>query len=173
MDGIVAVIGTLLGALLGAAGTLIAQRNQHAHEATERQRALQREACIDWLRVIHELFESVRSASRAHRRGDIDAEEYGRRVRNLSSVRAQDSLETLRIVSGDGVTAGAAELWAHLRRQPVPIGQDASTEGWVRWDNQYWALRRAFINAARREQGLPDLDWARVGVSPVRLDEKK
>ena len=166
MDGVVAVIGTLLGTLVGAFGTYFTQASIHRRQESAKQNALRRQIYVEWLTEIHEFFSQVRTASGKVRRQETTRTEHVEGLRRIPAEKAQVALEHLRLISQEDVAAAAARLWAHMRTHPVPAGTDRSPEGWRNWREDYWQLRRAFIDAARDEFGLDPFDWSKVAVDP-------
>lgn len=161
----IGVIGALAGVLAGWGGNMIAQRQAYARESTERLTDVRRRAYLEWLTSVHHLYDVLAASQRALRAGEADADEVARTVRNLPTGETQVCLEELRFVAGDAVAARAADLWNHMRRQRVALGQDVSAAGWRTWRERYWGLRRAFIDAARMETGLEPLDWDAAGIA--------
>ncbi len=161
----VAVAGTLLGALIGALSTYYSQKASYRRESDERQKTVRRQVYVDWLREGHQFYRAIGAIWRKHR-GATDLTAVAAELRVLAPEAAQVALEHLRLISGEEVAASAARLWAHLRRQPVPLGQDMSEQGWIKWSDHYYRLRRAFMDAARVDLGLPPFDWDRAGVGP-------
>jgi hypothetical protein len=163
---VIAVGGTLRGGILGFVATYINQAVGYQRESTERWRATQRAAYIDWLSCIDAMYGEIREATSTHRRTGTPPAQLVEQLQSVSPRAAQSSLEGLRIVATDSVAECAASLWTHMRRDAVPLGTDRLPEGWRRWQNQYWDLRRALLNAARADLGHPPLDWERAGVTP-------
>lgn len=161
---VIAVVGTLLGAVVGTLGAYFTQTVAYQREATERERELKRETYLQWLTRVHAVFTQVGQASRQHRAGPTDLDEYAEAVHSVPIEPAQVALEHLRMVSNQEVAAAAARMWTHLRREPVPTGRDGSASGWEAWREGYWVLRREFLDAVRVDLGLAKLDWEEVGV---------
>lgn len=159
MDAIVAVAGTLLGTVLGAVGTYITQWRTQKRELDERNRELRRERYVEYLTCVHQIFSEIRSLSMALRESRLSNVDYLTALHGVSTEPAQVALEHLRLVAGQDIAAAAAGLWTHMRSEAVPRGSDLTRDGWRGWYRDYWSLRRRFLNAARRDLGLPELDW--------------
>jgi hypothetical protein len=163
----VAVAGTLLGALVGALSTYFTQAASYQRESSERQRDLRRKVYLEWLRLTHQLFAAVDQVVREHPESSTEAVVSA--LNRIPAEPGQVALENVRLVANEDVAEWAANMWAHLRRELVPQGQRPSNatwaEAWRAWDVKYWSLRRAFVDAARTDFGLPPLDWRRAGVS--------
>lgn len=164
MNAVIAVVGTLIGTVLGALGSYVTQSVGHNREAKERLEAVRRQVYVEWLTRLHETYNQIRDASSRHRNGRTTAEQLIQELQRIAPEQTQSSLESVRLIAGDAVAASAANLWAHLRREPVPRARDRSSDGWRTWRDAYWGLRREFINAARADLGFKDLDWAYAGV---------
>lgn len=163
MDGVIAVIGTLLGALLGASGAFLAQRT--ADRARERQRLadLRREAYVGFLAAVHRMFVQV---SRIYRDHPSDPGVV-QQLAGVSPEAAQLCFEQVRLLASNDVAECASGLWSAMRRHSVPLGHDLSSDARRAWRNDYWTMRGDFTQAAREEMGLAALDWTRVGVTGV------
>lgn len=161
----VGVVGTLGGVTVGWLGTLASQKLSYRREATERLAASRRVAYLAWLSKVHVMYEAIAKIHRDASRGAGDPADAGRQLRDLSSADAQTALEDLRLVATDDLASAAAAIWRQLRREQVPIGQDMDPANWRRWRDDYWGLRRAFLDAARVETGFPPLDWHSASVT--------
>ena len=165
MNAVIAVVGTLVGTALGALGSYVTQSTGYRREARERLEAVRRQVYVQWLTTLHETYNQVREASSRHRHGVTTVEHLVTELRQVSPEQTQSALEGVRLVASDAVAASAATLWAHLRRESVPQGGERSSDGWRLWRDNYWDLRRQFINAARGDLGFQPLDWTQAGVS--------
>lgn len=165
MEALVAVLGTLLGGVLGAAGTHFNQRSAQKHASDERLASLRRVAYLDFLSAVHEMFELVGAIHRDQRSGVVGTEEASLRLRAVPSGSGQRALEDVRLVASSDVAATAADLWARMRREPAPTGSQPSWSQFVEWRPRYWTARREFIDAARHDIGLRGLDWSSAAVS--------
>lgn len=168
MDSLLAVAGTLLGTLLGGMGTYLSQRSQHQRAAEERLTDLRRQAYVAWLSAAGRMYTEVQSVHRHHWEQQTQLQELRRELKAISAREAQDALELVRLLAKDeAVFKGAALLWAHLRRHEMTRGLAASREAWAAWQDAYWQMHRAFVQAARLEVGLAPLDWDQAGVAEV------
>lgn len=158
-----AVIGTLLGGLLGATTSYFIQAAGYRREAGERLQTLRRQVYVDWLSRSHDFYTALRLVSAKHREGRTTPDEFIDELRRIPPQPVQIALEHLRLTAGEDVAASAAHMWTHMRRERVPLGADRSNEGWRLWNRNYWLLRRAFLDAARAELMLDAFDWDVVG----------
>lgn len=165
MEAWAAVVGTLLGGLLGALGGYFTQASQHRREAKERRVETRRVVYAAWLSELHEYFAALNDVTGKYRH-QPGAPQLAAELRSVSPQRAQVSLEEVRLVGGQKVTAAAARQWELMRRHDVPTGRYTRPDEWGAWRDQYWDRRRAFLDAARAEFGLPPLDWVEAGVGP-------
>lgn len=166
METVVAVIGTLLGAGIGVAGSYRTQRLSLRVQASERDRAERQAAYSTFLSAVHEMFEQVRSVQRLNHSEGEAGERAVSRLRAISTVHAQIALERLRFVASIDVASAAAALWEQMRRSDVPTGRDLSRAAERRWRDDYWMTRRRLIDAARQDTGREPLDWQSAGVGP-------
>ncbi len=164
MESVVAVIGTLLGATVGVVGSYLIQRAQLKRETHERLSDLRRETYLAWVTRVHAYFASAREASRPKL---SENQRVTKRVRpeRTDPVPAQTALEGLRLVASDEAAASAAKVWSHLRRHKVPDHGAASMAEWNEWQDDYWTLRRNFLDAARRDLGFEPLNWLDAGAT--------
>lgn len=161
----VGVIGTLAGVVVGWIGTLVSQKLAHRRDVGERLAASRRVSYLAWLSKVHLMYEVIAGTHRDASRGSVPLADASHRLRDLSATDAQTALEDLRLVATDDLAAAAAAVWGHMRRERVAIGQDMDPSHWRLWRDQYWSLRRAFLDAARAETGFPPLDWHAASVT--------
>lgn len=166
---LIGVLGTLLGTVVGLAGSYFSQRAAYRREAAERLAAVRREIYVDFLASVHQMYIVVRRLHREHGAGTLSAQESAERLRSLSPESAQVALESLRLVASDSVAAAAGELWARMRVDAEPLGADLTTRRKVRWRRRYWNDRRALIDAARVDSGFGSLEWPAAGVGLGRV----
>jgi hypothetical protein len=166
MQSLIAVVGTLLGGVIGALGTYFSQRTSYRREAFERLAASRRLAYVAFLTAIHEMFTNVSDIHRRHRGGKLAAEDATSRLNEVPTGDAQAALESLRLISTNETAKAAGELWGCLRSEQPPLGQNFVYREFNLWRNSYWKYRQGFINAARVESGLPELDWSIAGAGP-------
>ena len=162
-----AVVGTLLGAVVGVVGSYLVQRTSYRNESEERLGTTRREAYLDFLQGTHHMFVQINAAHHDFQRGNLNESDARERLRSVSAAEAQSSLEALRLVATDPVAAAAARLWAHMRRNASPLG-DLHRPRYVEWRHGYWKRRRAILDAARSDTGFAPLDWDSAGVDPPR-----
>jgi hypothetical protein len=165
MDAFVAVLGTLLGGLLGAIGTYVNQRSAHRSEADERLATLRREVYLRYMVAVHTMYAQIAEIHRSHRDHAITDEDAVRRLRAVSAQDAQLALEDLRLVSGDNGVGVGAKLWRLMRRDPSPLGEDVTWSGFTVWRDEYWNARRGMTDAARADLGYQPLDWNTAGAN--------
>jgi hypothetical protein len=165
MDAFVAVLGTLLGGLLGAAGTYVNQRSARRSESQEKLGTLRREVYLRYMLAVHAMYTQVAEIHRTHRDQAITDEDAVRRLRAVPAQDAQLALEDLRLVSGDHGVAVAAKVWSQMRRSPSPIGENVTWAGFTEWRNEYWTARRDMTDAARADLGYQPLDWSTAGAN--------
>ena len=158
MDALIAVLGTLLGGLLGAVGTHLNQKSAHRSEAGERLATLRRQVYLEYLAAVHELYGHVDDVHRAHHDGAAGDDVAFQQLRGLSSRPAQTALENVRLVAGDGVKGEAEALFELMRREKPPLGQDLSWAVYRAWQKKYWKARRELTEVARSELGFDDRD---------------
>ena len=174
MDALIAVVGTLLGGLLGAVGSHVTLKSAYQRESQERLGAVRRQAYVEFLTAVHDMFSEVGNSYRLHRRGELTAEQTKLRLGAVSTRQAQATLENLRLLATDSGAAAAANLWQHMRGHHVPLGALRLEDRWERrplddWREEYWQFRRDLVDAARKDMGFSGLDWRRAGVGPGRL----
>jgi hypothetical protein len=167
---IIAVAGTLLGALIGALSSYYVQRASYLRESDERQKVFLRSVYLDFLREIYLFYRSVGDVYHEHKHSS-DLRAAGAEFAAIPPGRVQSALEHLRLAADDEVAASAARLWAHFRKEPVPVGRDPSGQAWERWSDRFWMLRREVLEAAREELGLGPLDWSKAGVGTGHYQE--
>jgi hypothetical protein len=156
LDAFIAVLGTLLGGLLGAIGTYMNQRAAHRSEAGERLSVLRRQVYLQFMAAVHELYGEVDDLHRAHRDGALDDATTATRLGALSSRATQTALEDVRLVGGDDVVDRAETLFELMRREKPPLGQDLQWPAYRDWQGGYWRARKALTEAARSELGFDD-----------------
>jgi hypothetical protein len=158
VDAFIAVLGTLLGGLLGAVGAYVNQRSAHRSEAGERMTALRRQVYLEYLAAVHELYGEVDDVRRAHHDGAVHDDEASRQLRGASSRPAQTALENVRLVASDGVRGKAEALFELMRREKPPLGQDLSWQAYRDWQTKYWKARKELTEVARSELGFDEQD---------------
>lgn len=157
MDNWTAVIGTLLGAVLGASGAYVAQRLNYRAQKKDRFAEAQREAYARWLIEIHRLEIGLKAIHIRHAAGRVSAEARDEEVAALTWVDAQSRLEELRLLASNAAASASTTLWRHMGKNPEQAGDDSDYEG---WREKYWELRRMFVNTARAELGLAPIPFA-------------
>jgi hypothetical protein len=75
---------------------------------------------LEYLVAVHEMYDQIVDVHRSHRDGSIADEEAIHSLREVPARVAQSALEDVRLVGGDEVVSVAAQLWAHMRREPSP-----------------------------------------------------
>ena len=158
MDAFIAVLGTLLGGVLGAVGSYVNQRSAHRSEAGERLSALRLQVYLDYLAAVHELYGQVDDVHKAHHGGALGDEAASQQLRGMTSRPTLTALENVRLVATDGVMAKAEALFELLRREKPPLGQDLSWPVYRDWQKQYWHTRKELTEMARSELGFDDHD---------------
>ena len=161
---IIAVLGTLAGALIGSAITHFTQVAAFRREASERQVNLRREAYLDWLAEVSILSKVLRDAHRRFLHQIRDQEGLQADLRGASSTGLQKAQERLRLVAPSGVLAASSPLTYHLRKEDLPSVGVSSGGEYRAWVSELWRLRRLFIEQARRDVGSSDIDWTTAGV---------
>jgi hypothetical protein len=164
MDTLVAVLGTLAGTIVGSTATCVSQRAQYRRESDERLRDARRLTYVRYLGLSHDVFVEIRRLASEGRSARFPGHTR-LDMRTVPAPAAQSALEELRLLSDDQVAESAAQLWAHLRKRGIPQGEPHSGSDWSTWGNAYWLFRRQLIDSCRRETGMSDLDWTRVGVT--------
>lgn len=157
MEAVVAVVGTLFGAVIGGLGSFLVQRTADRTRERTRLAELRRDTYVGFLAAAHALFVELRGICRT------PSDDQRSRLRAVSTDDAQLSFEQVRLVGGEAVVTHAAEIWRWLRRHRVPEGDDTTPEAVHAWQESYWNMRWDFMQAARKEAGLPPLDRARAG----------
>lgn len=142
---------------MGAVGTYLTQRASYQREFEERLAVTRRQAYVEWLREVHDVFVLVRAAWTDNPMPP--AESRWRACREISPSAAQAALEALRLVASDSAAAAAARLWDHMRRPEVAISGMGTKADFVAWRRLYWMLRHSFVDAARLDIGLEPLEW--------------
>ncbi|TWD82590.1 hypothetical protein FB561_3725 [Kribbella amoyensis] len=168
MESLIAVLGTLLGAIVGVAGTYLTQRSSYRRESEERLATARRHAYVDFLTAVHDLYTQVVELRRVHREDGRTRQETVAEVRLLSAREAQARLESLRLLASELPASRAAALWDHLRGDGLMRGQDLEGQRFRAWRDTYWLSRRRFIDAARLDTGLDELDWSQAAAGPSR-----
>jgi hypothetical protein len=158
VDAFIAVLGTLLGGVLGAVATYVNQKSAHRSEAAERLATLRRQVCLEYLAVVHELYGQVDDVHRAHHDGAVGDDVASQQLRGVSSRPAQTALENVRLVASDGVKGEAEALFELMRREKAPLGQDLSWSVYRDWQTKYWKARKELTEVARSELGFDDHD---------------
>jgi hypothetical protein len=171
METLSTLAGALVGIVAGAVGTYFLQRIAYKRERTERISASQRQAYVEFLTAVYELFEDISEVHRQLRSQKISASDTAITLRGLFSRKAQAALDNLRLLSDDQVAAAAAVLWRHMRREPSAIGDDLSWDQHQTWREGYWTARRLVIDAARRGGGLQPLEWSIAGIRSASVQE--
>ena len=164
MESVVAVLGTVAGLLAGIGGTYLNQRLVFQRQSGERLGSIRRQAYVEFIASVHDMFLRIDAACRDLRDDVAIAEETRNALRQVSPRDAQVALEHLRLVATEGGAAAAGALWAHLRREHLPTGRRVELDGFESWRADYWQARRRVIDAARNEFGFSALDWEAVGV---------
>ena len=170
MEAIIAVIGTLLGAAFGVAGSYVTQRVGHQRESRERLATVRRLTYVEYLTAVQDMFGLITELHKQERDGAITAGEMNRQLHQVSARNAQAALEHVRLISSGSVAAASAELWERMRRDRAPLGR-GRVDHWrefTKWRGHYWDARHAFIDAARQDLGFPPLDWTSAGVGPAK-----
>ncbi len=105
MDALLAVVGTLLGTVLGGVGTYLSQRSQHQRAAEERLTDLRRQAYVAWLSAVGRMYTQVQAAHRRHWEEQTPLQELKRELKAMSAREAQDALELVRLLARDEASA--------------------------------------------------------------------
>src|SRR5262245_28155583 len=150
MDSVVAVVGTLLGIVLGISGAYLNQRLGYQREFRERLATTRRQTYVEFMSAVHEMFIEISRVFADLRLEALTLAEARSRLHGVSGRDGQASLENLRLVGSDGAAAAAADLWSHMRRESVPTGT-VDRDEFKQWRSRYWVLRRALIDAARTD----------------------
>jgi hypothetical protein len=166
MEPWVAVIGTLLGVVIGTSGGYLVQRAMHRQQAEERDSLVRRETYTEFVTHAHGVFESIKLMHNRLRSGALTSAEASANLKEYVATESQATLEGLRMVGTNEVATAAARLWEHLRLQAPARGIDLERSSYELWRDQYWLLRRKVIDAARADVGLDPLDWGAVGIRP-------
>jgi hypothetical protein len=111
MDQLFVLLGTLCGAVVGAAGTWIVQRDVYRQQARDRRRDTERAVILQWLVASHKLFQVERAAQRQLSK-DGDKVSYAAALDAARSGEALAALEELsRAARGRGWLASARNRW--------------------------------------------------------------
>ncbi|WP_433729637.1 hypothetical protein ACQP0C_00905 [Nocardia sp. CA-129566] len=168
MQSLIAVVGTLLGAVVGVLGSYTTQSLSYRRESSERLATVRRQAYVEFLVAVHDMYVQILAIHRTQRAGTMTPVEATQSLHEIPSRNAQAALENLRLLAGDVVAGDAAFLWARMRRDAEPLGRDLDAQRFAAWRERYWDSRRKFIDAARRDIGFRSLDWSTAGVGPGR-----
>jgi hypothetical protein len=158
VDAFIAVLGTLLGGVLGAVGSYVNQKAAHRSEAGERLAAMRLQVYLDYLAAVHELYGQVDDVHKAHHDGAVGDEVASQQLRGVTSRPTMTALENVRLVASDGALARAEELFELMRREKPPLGQDLSWPVYRDWQKKYWKARKELTEVARSELGFDDHD---------------
>jgi hypothetical protein len=154
-----ALLGTVVGVVLGAGLTFLVRRRLQENDVSERLTATRREVYGEFLDAAHELFLAVRTAhvERLASSAPVDPGEFSRRIDALSPHRGQMRLERLRLVATNETEARATVVWNRLRRDQARKKATLSKDELERWVSGYWIAEKGFLAAARQDMGLEPL----------------
>lgn len=168
-DAVLAVVGTLLGALLGTLGTYAVQRGRNKHETQERVAALRRETYVSYISAAHRLYVNLNALTRSAVAENWPADRLQEELlRKAPSDEALQSFESVRLIASPDVAAAAANLQRCLRRDPALRTRVLSGSLRRGWQDRYWEARRGFTDSVRRELGFEPLDWETASVNVSR-----
>ena len=148
MDQLFVLLGTLAGAVVGALGTWVVQRDVYRQQARDKQRDTERAAIVQWLVCSHDLYQITRAAQRKFVK-DVDKAAYTAALDASHSAESLAALEQLRLVCDATVQDAAEQMWRHLRYEASRFTESVPPMSTREWDDAYWAIKRNLTNLAR------------------------
>lgn len=148
MDQLFVLLGTLSGAVVGAAGTWLVQRDAYRQQARDKRRDTERAVILQWLVTSHKLYQVERAAQRQLAEGG-DRISYAAALDAAPSGEALAALEELRLVCDTKVQEGAELMWRHLRDQASRFTEANPPMTIREWSDAYYARKQSLTNLAR------------------------
>jgi hypothetical protein len=148
MDQLFVLLGTLLGAVVGAAGTWLVQKDAYRQQARDKQRDIERAVVVQWLATSHKVYQIEQSAQRQLAR-DGDQAAYKAAFDAAPAAEALAALEELRLVCEPVVRESAESEWLHLRSTAAQFMNPEKPMNASQWREVYYDKKREFTEAAR------------------------
>ena len=148
MSSWIGVVGTALGAAIGAGSTLFAQKISFSRQERSEHKRTVREKTASFMAGTHEIYTHIVDVRRNRRSGGGD-DTYLQALSSVSPKVCQTVLEELRMLAPSSITRAAENLWEHLRSNDVPRGRDLSSKAWDEWKAEYWTLRKNLVDQAK------------------------
>lgn len=148
MDQLLILLGTISGAVVGAAGTWLVQRDTYRQQSRDQQRDTQRAVILQWLVAGHRLYLAERAAQ-SQLAQDGDRISYAAAFDGAPVAEALAALEELRLVCDTKIQEAAESMWHHLREEAARFREADPPMTARKWTEIYYARKQLLTKLAR------------------------